>query len=311
MSCTALIILIFNNKDNIVNLIESVDRYNTDPIKYVIVDNGSTASGLTESISNFLKQKFGDDLLICGDDYATRSVRLPYVTFLQSSYNGGFSAGNNKGLKLAYGDDEIDNVFVINDDIIFVDDIIPRLCYKLDSLPDAGMICPIHLFPNKEVDLDCVRLLHSIWHLILSMSFHIHSENVSVLSMHPEYIEKDSIEIQPPIGPCILFSKKNIYAVGGYDENVFLYFEEYILYRKFQKLHLKNYAIPSCKLIHVGSVSTSKIKSSIVRSIYLDSCYYYLKTYCNLGLLQKILLPLFYCLGKIRTRLASIVRSCN
>ncbi len=60
MSCTALIILIFNNKDNIVNLIESVERYNTAPIKYIIIDNGSTALGITENISNFFEAK------ICG-----------------------------------------------------------------------------------------------------------------------------------------------------------------------------------------------------------------------------------------------------
>lgn len=310
-SYTALIILVYNNKDNIVHLVESVEYHNTALIKYIIVDNGSTENGITESVSDFLRQKFGNNLLICSDDYGTESIQLPYVTFVQSRHNGGFSAGNNKGLKLAYLDDEIDNVFVINDDIIFVDDIISRLCHYLHSLPNAGMICPIHLSSDKEVDLDCARLLHGTWHLILNMALHIRGKNVCILRLHPEYVEKEYIEIQPPIGPCILFTKKSIHTIGGYDENTFLYFEEYILYSKFQKLHLKNYAIPSCKLIHVGSTSTGKVKQTIIRNIYLDSCYYYLTTYCKLNFMQKVSIPIFYSLGKIRTRLASIVSNYN
>lgn len=307
-SYTALVVLIYNNAENIVDFVNSVEMYNTASIKYIIVDNGSTKSGVVERTSLFLSQKFGKDLLVCGDDAPPEKVSLPYVTYLRSKSNDGFSGGNNKGLRLAYLDDEIKNVFIVNDDVVFVADIIPSLCQKLETLPCAGMVCPIHLFPNGEVDVDCVRLLLDEWKLLKGMVLNVGSGNEMVIRHNPEYLNKDFIEIKPPIGPCILMRKNDIMDVGGYDEHVFLYYEEYILYKKFKRLGRKNYAIPSCRLIHKGSVTAANESKFFLRNVALDSCRYYLKHYCELSFLQKMLLPIMYWMGKTRIRLSFLLK---
>lgn len=222
---------------------------------------------------------------------------------MRSKTNSGFSGGNNKGLKLAYADEEIDNVFIVNDDLIFVDDILPRLVKALRALPRAGMVCPVSLLPDGKVDYACVRKMRTMREEFVSMFKYVYSDDELILQEHPEYLDRPFIEIDPPIGPHILMDKKTLEKAGGYDDNVFLYHEEYILYQKYRKLGLVNYAIPSCRVIHVGSVSTKKTPSKFVASTGLDSTYYYYKTYFRLSIVERLALEICYLLGKLKIRL--------
>lgn len=45
MGKTAIIILNYNNYEDTINCIESIEKYNTADIKYVIVDNNSNREG--------------------------------------------------------------------------------------------------------------------------------------------------------------------------------------------------------------------------------------------------------------------------
>lgn len=298
---TGLIILIYNNSESIRDFVDSFEKYNTEPVKYIVVDNGSR-SDISENVSNYLRERFSQKgFLECDDNFQATSSLL-YCTFLRSNYNSGFSGGNNKGLRLAFLDDEIDNVFVVNDDLIFVDDILPKLVKALHTLPKAGMICPISLLPNGDIDVDCVREMRTMYEEFVSMFHYVFNDDEIVLKKHPEYMNNDVIEINPPIGPHILMDKKTLKDVGGYDDNVFLYHEEYILYQKYKKLGLINYAIPNCKVIHIGSVSTKKNPSPKILRASIDSTYYYYKTYFKMNFLQRMALEFCYFLGKNRLK---------
>ena len=68
---------------------------------------------------------------------------LPYISLLLSSENDGYARGNNKGLKLAETDPEVTDVLILNNDILFVQDIIPSLLDYYYKLPDAGIVSPL------------------------------------------------------------------------------------------------------------------------------------------------------------------------
>ena len=53
MKSTALIILNFNNYEDTINCIESVEKYNTAPVKLIIVDNASTRGGASEALKYY------------------------------------------------------------------------------------------------------------------------------------------------------------------------------------------------------------------------------------------------------------------
>ena len=88
---TALIILNYNNFEDTINCIESVEKYNSAPIKYIIIDNGSTRIKCAESINSYLVKKFSDSYLHLNDkklgEIVKDKCKLPYVTYIKSSTN--------------------------------------------------------------------------------------------------------------------------------------------------------------------------------------------------------------------------------
>lgn len=58
MGKTAIIILNYNNYEDTINCIESIEKYNTADIKYVIVDNNSNREGCKKELIHYLK-KYG------------------------------------------------------------------------------------------------------------------------------------------------------------------------------------------------------------------------------------------------------------
>ena len=66
-----------------------------------------------------------------------------------------------------------------------------------------------------------------------------------------------------------------------YDENLFLYFEEFVLGRKLQETHYKAALLPNVFFIHNHSVSISKTYKGVVDKhlVYLRSYRYIVKTY--------------------------------
>lgn len=76
-------------------------------------------------------------------DNINKIKKLTYVTFLISKTNDGYAKGNNKGLKLADLDDDIENILILNNDVLFVQDIIPELINGLKNLNKAGIVSPV------------------------------------------------------------------------------------------------------------------------------------------------------------------------
>ena len=168
---TAVIILNYNNYEDTINCIESVELYNTASIKYIVIDNGSTRCNTVESLDRYFRSKFGSQYVMVGDNCNLR--KLPYITFFASKNNDGYARGNNKGLNLAYADDEIDRILILNNDILFVEDIIPELIALSKQLPDCGIVSPI-LYKKGLLDIDynCARKNISPSDLIKDNLFH-------------------------------------------------------------------------------------------------------------------------------------------
>lgn len=69
-------------------------------------------------------------------------------------------------------------------------------------------------------------------------------------------------------------------SIGGYDENMFLYYEETVLGIKAQRAGLKSYFCPDSKYYHEVSGSIGKVSNAIsVRRHYLHSLSYVVKEY--------------------------------
>ncbi len=298
---TAVLILNYNNYEDTINCIDSVEKYNTAPIKYIVVDNGSKRENVVDALSAYLNNKFGDEFLQIEESSEVK--KLPYMTFLVSKVNDGYACGNNKGLRLAYADDEIDKVMVLNNDVLFVEDIIPPLSEAIDSDSHIGIVSPL-LYKKDMADLDynCARRCEGVWRTIERFIFYYINPfgiknqwdiKQKYLLDRPELRYTERFEIALPSGSCMLFSKKLFEDIGSFDPNTFLYNEENILYQKLHAIGKTNWIFPKLKCIHLGASSTKHEVGYFMIKSSADSTCYYIENYTKASKLTKVLFRLF------------------
>lgn len=281
---TAIIILNYNNYEDTINCIESIENYNTADIKYVIVDNNSNRKGCKEELIHYLK-KYGENACIIEDDNQ-QYAELPYITLMLSSKNDGYARGNNKGLKLVENDKEVTDILILNNDTLFIQDIIPHLLKYYYSLPDAGIISPLLYNKECEPDLRCGRKNTNIYKEIARKMFNYTLKLTHVDLSRKEYIISsienipELVEIELPSGSCMLINKSLFSKIGYFDPNTFLYVEENILYKKISSIKKKNYLCGNLKCIHLGGATTSTWETSkFLLECEKNSFVYYWKEY--------------------------------
>lgn len=293
---TAIVILNYNNYEDTINCVESVMQVNTAPVKYIIIDNGSTREGVVESLTKYFIKKF--DKSFCKINEYDDISSLPLITFLVSKSNDGYACGNNKGLKLAYNDEEIDNVLILNNDILFVDDIIPKLIEESEGDNNIGIVSPILFKKNMAgIDYECARKNESSSRVFgRFLLFYINLFGIKqkwdyqqkLLLETPELQEYDRFEVDLPSGACMLINKQLLEEIGGFDPNTFLYYEENILFQKLHSMGKKNYIFPKLKCIHLGASSTKHEVSYFIIKSCAESASYYVKKYTNANLILKM-----------------------
>lgn len=300
MKATAIIILNYNNYEDTINCIESVEKFNTALIKYIIVDNGSSRENCILYLDKYLNKKFNNNYIRINDNYTTD--KLPYVTFLVSTTNDGYARGNNKGLKLANLDDDIENILILNNDVLFVQDIIPELEIQSTKLVNAAILSPILYKKNKrELDLNCARKNVSLKEILLELFFHYGLKLLrkkNPFTAH-RYLLKDNIknlpkilQIELPSGSCMFVKKDYFASIGFFDPNTFLYYEENILYKKIEKTQRYNYLLTDLKCIHLGAKSTSSSPGLFTIKCSYDSCRYYMKHYHDISYIEYLILTI-------------------
>lgn len=295
MKSTCVVILTYNNSSDTLNCIESVLKYNTAPIKIVVIDNGSTKEETRKDLNDGLLKIFKDDLTVLSDTDCVSSRRLSTATLLLSSTNDGYASGNNKGLHLAFLDEDIDNVLILNNDILFVEDIIPKLTKDLEVKADAAIVSPV-LYKKglTEIDGNCSRQMVDVNDLIL-IHFPFPQDPLRIASRKKIPVSKipGLYQIEMPSGSCMMVRKEFFKEIGGFDPNTFLYYEENILAEKVKMAGCKIYLDTEIRCIHLGATSTKNIQSKFIVGCSLDSMNYFVSTYKSPNALQKGILSFF------------------
>lgn len=241
----------------------------------MVVDNGSTRAGAAQALEDYLHKRYGQNLLVvCDTDTGGGSSgtagALPYATYVRSSCNDGYARGNNKGLAVADSDDEVDTLLILNNDVLFVEDIISGLRETLFSKADAAIVSPLLYHRDMNgIDYNCARRDTTIWKDIHNLLFHYVYSLFRVPMYRDVFILKDKgvslsdplIPIELPSGSCMMIRKCVMNAIGRFDPRTFLYYEENILYRKIRRVGLQSYLSTAQKCIHLGGESTSKSPS--------------------------------------------------
>jgi len=179
-----------------------------------------------------------------------------WVTLVDAPKNGGFAYGNNLGLEHAYGVATPSYVFLLNPDTEVRASAIAALVQFLEAHPEAGIAGPsfetdaggewkiAFRFPSLLAELEqglelsvATRLLRR-WAVVRPMGDHC--EPV-------DWISGSSMMIRPEV----------LAAVGGLDENFFLFFEETDLCRRARRAGFTTWYVPESRVMHIGGATTS------------------------------------------------------
>lgn len=296
MSTIGIVILNYNNCKDTIACVESIESFNTEPVKYIVVDNGSTEENGVSNLSAYFKDRFGDNSLFISES-KKQIDRLPRLSFIASPHNDGYARGNNKGLFYAFQDSEIQYVLILNNDIVFQSDLLPVLRKSYESLPTPGIITPL-LRNRKKTEFNCARRCPDNWQVIRPFLFFnrnffnkLSKDSISLkyLRTNPELMERTAFEIDLPSGSFMFISKELFSSVNGFDPGTFLYYEENILCKKFKEKGVINYCIPTVSAFHFGGASTNKTSPVFLQKCSIQSANYYLRNFTDLTFLQRII----------------------
>lgn len=267
-----IVILNYKDSDNTKKLCQLISEYNLID-KIVVVDNLSP------------------------DDSFERLIGLKSdkIDVLQSDKNGGYSYGNNYGAFYLIKKYNIDILFIANPDVEFSEKFVLG-CAEILSQNIVQATSGIMLYPNGDRSKWNGKI-NSYFEDLIDCTIFIKK---LIINYGMDYAKKQNNLIYVDFLPGSLFAiNANIFKkIGGFDEDVFLYYEESILSLKLKKEKCK-LAISnslSFKHIHSGSIDKSIDKIKQLRQLYKSRLYLH-KKYFNESEVKIVLLKIFMSYG--------------
>jgi GT2 family glycosyltransferase len=268
MTEVAVVIANWNGKKYLKDCFDSLRAQSQKHFKVVLVDNGSE-----DGSADFVRENYPE----------TEIVRL--------EENVGFAKGYNIGMKKSFEDENIEYVFVLNNDTKLDEKCIEELvgCAKMN--PDAGSIQSKVLNFFDPGKIDCAGILLS----------------VDGVATNRGYGEKDSgqyekeTEIFGANGTASLFSRKALEKTklsnGEYfDNSYFAYYEDVDLAWRLRLAGFKSYYCPKAITHHVHSATAGRISG--FKAFYLNRNRFFtlIKNYplCRLVFILFVLTPIRY-----------------
>jgi len=269
---TAVIILNYNSKEDAIKYVNQIKDYSIlDTI--VVVDNKSSNQGELEVLESLKSEK---------------------VYVIQSDKNGGYSYGNNFGLKyLETLSQDYDYVVISNPDVEVKEEAF-KTCFKeLEENKKLAVCSPMMLDGNGN------HIRRSSWKMRTPGIDMINSSRLNEILFYPwfkngEYKEddykKEKLEVECVSGAFFVIKFAIFKQIGYFDENVFLFYEEDILANKLQKLGYNEMSLNTVNFKHFESQSIGKAMSYFNKIKRLqESKMYYQKEYNKINLFQIVL----------------------
>ena len=125
------------------------------------MDNCSTNDSFNQ-ISSFLNNKSGYKSVL---DNQEADIKFDNIEIIRSDENLGYARGNNLGIRFLINK-EVDNILVLNNDIFATNNFITPLADTLKSHPEIGLISPLLLKDDKNIDYNCCRRSPTIGSLV-------------------------------------------------------------------------------------------------------------------------------------------------
>ncbi len=262
----SIIIVNYNVKEYLKNLINSIQKAAQDlSVEIIVIDNASS-DGSVEEIGNL----------------------FPEVRLIPSDKNLGFGKANNLGLEMSTGK----YILLLNPDTIVKENTFTELIKFLENNPEAGMLGCKVLNPDGTLQLPCRRSFPTPW-----VSF---TKITGLSSLFPKsrffakynltYLNENEVNEVDAISGAFMFLRREVYEkIGGFDPQFFMYGEDLDLCFRTQKSGYKVFYVPHTEIIHYKGESTRRSNLDETRVFY-DAMSLFVKKHFSASFLLQWLL---------------------
>lgn len=267
------VILNYNDAPTTISLVERIKDYAL--LDYIVVVDNCSTDNSWEQLQHYKSDK---------------------IHVIQSPRNGGYGSGNNYGLRYSSEILNADYSIVANPDVQFDEECVEKF---LQTLHDDDSIAVVSARQSNSPD--CAWKNCSILQYILATSLFFEVW-LKIRSYPKNYFKgKDSVPVFAVPGSLLMVDLKKMLEHGMYDEDFFLYYEEFVLAQKFADADLKTVLRLDCSYIHNHHVSISKTYNrwSQQHAVLLKSADLFLRKYKKANALQMTFAKLWFAYTKL------------
>jgi GT2 family glycosyltransferase len=272
---TISIIIVYYSADDIFTCIEAI-RKSKPKTSYeiIVIDNSVSGSSRLKKVSG--------------------------ITYKKAPKNGGYGYGNNLGVQIAKGD----YFFILNPDTFVTENTIDVLHTFLEKNRNAAIVGPNLLHEDgTRYDLmgsrDLTPLSGLVGHSFLNKLFpknHV-SKRYYLLDVSQTKLREVS-----SVPGCAFLIRSDVFRLaGGFDETIFLYYEEADLGKRVKELGYRLYITPEADVIHKKTFDNDPE----LKKYNVQSRFYYFKK--HFGVLSALLVELFCRFSKKKAILVFVV----
>lgn len=226
----SIIIVTWNNSDDIVNCLKSVFSQTYKNFNVILVDNASTDTTVEKIRANFRE-----------------------IILIQNKTNLYLTKGNNKGIKFAIDNFDSKYIMVLNPDTTVSENLLTELVSVLETNIQVGAVGPKVIFDNKR-DKGLINSAGLIFDGFMQ-------------AYDRGYMQKDNEQFNKKeyifgvTGACILYRTEMLNQIGLYWEQVRLHLDEVELFIRAKKRNWKVIYNPKAVVYHKYMQSTDKNKA--------------------------------------------------
>lgn len=244
----AVILINYNSSEHSINCIQSIIQKTSKTLNYqiIITDNSS-------AIEDYLKLKTFCD-----------SLSMPNLLLCRSKINTGFGGGNMFGIQHA----NAKYYAFVNNDTFFINDCLQILKNNLETNSNIG-IAGAQAYKENGDFLGSLDHFASPVREIMGRNFLEMINSKKCPKRKKKYTDPVQVNFIP--GSFMFIRAIDFNEIGGFDTNIFLYYEETDLCLRLNKKSKFSYLIPEAEFIHLHGASTGKslaIKKELKISLF-------------------------------------------
>ncbi len=244
----SVIMVQHNNAELSKEAIRSLKDFHGEGYEIILVDNGSANNNMHD-----LRCKF------------------PNVQVIKNEENIGFGSANNVAAKVAKG--EI--LFFMNNDTVCKSEFLSSITREFAGRPEVGIIGPKLLNTDGSLQLSSGRLPTFWGEIADKVLYRLVERRVKLIQ---RYIDWKFSQMQPVgwVTGAALFIRKELFMqIGGFDEKMFLYFEDKDLCLRAASSGNIVFYYPTACLVHLKAGSSKGDILHFTQKMYRKSQLWY------------------------------------